>query len=70
MPLEAWPAFLVASVLISLSPGAGAISCMALGLRYSFRRAAWNIAGLIVGILFVLSIVAAGAALATFKRTA
>jgi homoserine/homoserine lactone efflux protein len=33
---------------------------MAAGLRYGFRRAAWNIAGLIVGILFVLTIVGAG----------
>jgi homoserine/homoserine lactone efflux protein len=33
---------------------------MAAGLRYGFRRAAWNIAGLILGILFVLAIVAAG----------
>ncbi|HVF63312.1 MAG TPA: homoserine/homoserine lactone efflux protein [Casimicrobiaceae bacterium] len=60
MALETWLAFLVASCLISLSPGAGAISCMAAGLRYGFRRAIWNIVGLILGILFVLSIVAAG----------
>jgi homoserine/homoserine lactone efflux protein len=60
MSLETWLAFFVASWLISLSPGAGAISCMAAGLRYGFRRAAWNIAGLILGILFVLAIVAAG----------
>ncbi|HVE50905.1 MAG TPA: homoserine/homoserine lactone efflux protein [Casimicrobiaceae bacterium] len=60
MPLETWLAFFVAAWLISLSPGAGAISCMATGLRYGFARAAWNIAGLILGILFVLGIVAAG----------
>src|SRR5512145_2824936 len=60
MSVETWLAFFVASWLISLSPGAGAISCMAAGLRYGFRRAAWNIAGLILGILFVLAIVAAG----------
>jgi len=60
MALETWLAFLVACWLISLSPGAGAISCMAAGLRYGFRRAVWNIAGLILGILFVLGIVAAG----------
>jgi homoserine/homoserine lactone efflux protein len=60
MSLETWLAFFVACWLISLSPGAGAISCMAAGLRYGFRRAAWNIAGLILGILFVLAIVAAG----------
>ena len=60
MALETWLAFFVASWLISASPGAGAISCMSAGLRYGFRRAAWNILGLILGILFVLSIVAAG----------
>ena len=60
MTLDTWLTFLVACWLISLSPGAGAISCMAAGLRYGFRRAAWNIAGLILGILFVLAIVAAG----------
>ena len=60
MSLETWLAFFVASWLISASPGAGAISCMSAGLRYGFRRAAWNILGLILGILFVLSIVAAG----------
>jgi homoserine/homoserine lactone efflux protein len=60
MTIETWLTYFVACWLISLSPGAGAISCMAAGLRYGFRRAAWNIAGLIVGILFVLAIVGAG----------
>ena len=60
MPLETWLAFFVAAWLISLSPGAGAISCMAAGMRYGYARAAWNILGLQVGILFVLAIVAAG----------
>jgi homoserine/homoserine lactone efflux protein len=60
MTLETWLAFFVASWLISLSPGAGAISCMAAGLRFGLRRAMWNIVGLIVGIMFVLVVVAAG----------
>jgi homoserine/homoserine lactone efflux protein len=60
MPLETWLAFFVASWLISLSPGAGAISCMAAGMRYGYARATWNILGLQLGILFVLAIVAAG----------
>ena len=51
MALDTWLAFFVACWLISLSPGAGAISCMAAGLRYGFRRALPNIAGLIAGIL-------------------
>ena len=60
MSLETWLAFFVASWLISLSPGAGAISCMAAGMRYGYARAFWNIVGLQFGILFVLVIVAAG----------
>src|SRR5947209_16461711 len=60
MTLQTWLAFFVASWLISLSPGSGAISCMAAGMRYGYRRAIWNIAGLQLGILLVLAIVAAG----------
>ncbi len=60
MSLSTWLAFFVASWLISLSPGAGAISCMTAGVRYGYRRAMWNIAGLQLGILFVLAIVALG----------
>ena len=60
MSLETWLAFFVASWLISLSPGAGAISCMAAGMRYGYARAFWNIVGLQFGILFVLMIVALG----------
>jgi homoserine/homoserine lactone efflux protein len=60
MSFSTWLAFFVASWLISLSPGAGAISCMAAGMRYGYVRGLWNILGLQLGILFVLSIVAAG----------
>jgi len=60
MPLETWLAFFVASWLISLSPGSGALSCMAAGMRYGYTRAVWNIFGLQLGLLFVLAIVAAG----------
>lgn len=60
MPFDTWLTYFAAAWLISLSPGAGAISCMAAGMRYGYARAAWNILGLQVGILFVLAIVAAG----------
>ena len=60
LTLETWLAYFVASWLISFSPGAGAISCMAAGLRFGLRRAMWNIVGLIAGIMFVLVIVAVG----------
>jgi homoserine/homoserine lactone efflux protein len=60
MPLDTWLAFFVASWLISLSPGAGAISCMTAGLRYGYRRGLWNILGLQLGIVFIMAVVAAG----------
>lgn len=60
MALETWLTFFVASWLISLSPGAGAISCMTAGMRFGYARGMWNILGLQFGILFVLVIVAAG----------
>ncbi len=60
MSLDVWIPFFVASWLISLSPGSGAISCMAAGLRYGYRRALWNIVGLQLGILAVLAVVAVG----------
>jgi homoserine/homoserine lactone efflux protein len=58
--LSTWLAFFVASWLISLSPGAGVISCMAAGMRYGYYRALWNIAGLQLGILLTMAVVAAG----------
>lgn len=60
MPLDTWLAFFVASWLISLSPGAGAISCMTAGMRFGYRRGLWNILGLQLGIMFILVVVAAG----------
>jgi homoserine/homoserine lactone efflux protein len=60
MTLATWLAFFVASWLISLSPGAGAISCMAAGMRYGYARARWNILGLQIGVVFILVVVAAG----------
>ena len=60
MTLSTWLAFFVASWLISLSPGAGAISCMSNGMRYGFRRSIPNILGLQVGAIVLIAIVAAG----------
>ena len=60
MTLSTWLAFFVASWLISFSPGAGAISCMSVGMRQGYRSALWNIAGLELGIALLIAIVAAG----------
>jgi homoserine/homoserine lactone efflux protein len=57
---ETWLAFLAAACLISISPGAGVIACMAAGLRFGLARGMWNIFGLITGILFTMLVVAVG----------
>ncbi len=60
MTFETWLAFLVAGVLISASPGAGAVACMATGSRYGYRLGIWNILGMQVGIALQLAVVGAG----------
>lgn len=49
MSLELFLAFLAASVLISISPGAGAVNTMSNGLRYGVRQSMPAIFGLQVG---------------------
>ena len=60
MQLHTWFAFFAAAWIISLSPGAGAISCMSAGMRYGYRKSIWNILGLQAGILLLVVIVALG----------
>jgi homoserine/homoserine lactone efflux protein len=60
MTLNTWLAFFVASWLISLSPGAGAIKSMSTGMRYGYRLGLYNIFGLQLGVCFLIAVVAAG----------
>ena len=60
MTLETWLAFFVASWIISISPGSGAIYAMSCGLNHGFRRGFVGTIGLIAGIWTALAIVAVG----------
>ncbi len=60
MALSTWLAFFAASWAISFSPGPGAISAMASGLKYGFRHGRWTILGLQLGIVCQLLVVAVG----------
>ena len=60
MSLETWLAFFVASWLISVSPGAGAVYAMTCGLNHGFARGYVGTVGLIAGILTSLVVVAVG----------
>jgi homoserine/homoserine lactone efflux protein len=60
MALTVWLAFLAASLGISLSPGPGAFASMAAGMRNGFARGYWVVIGLQLGIVAILTVVAAG----------
>jgi homoserine/homoserine lactone efflux protein len=60
MALETWLAFFVASWIISISPGSGAIYAMSCGLNHGFRRGYVGTIGLIAGIWTALAVVAVG----------
>jgi homoserine/homoserine lactone efflux protein len=58
--LDLWLAFVGAAIAISVSPGAGAIQSMATGLTHGLRRGWWSVAGLQIGLMTQLAIVAVG----------
>lgn len=60
MSLAAWLTFLVAAVLISVSPGAGAINTMSNGMRYGVLRSLPAIMGLQLGFGIQILLVGAG----------
>ena len=60
MALDTWLAFFLASWIISLSPGAGAIAPMSSGLQYGFLRGYWNAIGLQIGLAMQIAVVAGG----------
>ncbi|MGI9125860.1 MAG: LysE family transporter [Mycobacterium sp.] len=67
MRLDLWLAFLGASVAISMSPGAGAIQSMSTGLTHGLRRGWWSVAGLQIGLMTQLAVVAVGLGAAVAK---
>ncbi|GAB3277693.1 LysE family transporter [Sinomonas notoginsengisoli] len=60
MPLSIWSALVGACLLISFTPGAGAINTMSNSLTSGFRRALWGVLGQQAALVVHLAIVAAG----------
>ena len=60
MELNVWFAFLVASLLISISPGAGAVNTMSNGLQYGVKRTLPAILGLQLGYAIQIALVGVG----------
>ena len=60
MEWHTWVAFFVASWVIAISPGSGAVLCMSHGLSYGVRKTEGTIIGLEIGLLFILLVAGAG----------
>ena len=60
MPFATWIAFVIAAVVIAISPGSGAIMAMSHGLSYGLRRASATVLGLQLGLLLMFVIAGAG----------
>ena len=60
MSLAVWFSLLTASVVISFTPGAGAINTMSNALRQGWRRSIWGILGQQLALIVHVVIVAAG----------
>ncbi|MGJ7615040.1 MULTISPECIES: LysE family transporter [unclassified Variovorax] len=60
MDLNVWLAFLVASCVIAVSPGSGAVLSMSHGLSYGVRRTTATIVGLQLGLAVVLLVAGLG----------
>lgn len=60
MTLTIWLAYLLAVVLICISPGPGALSAMSAGMKYGWQRGMWNCLGMQVSTLINIAIIATG----------
>ncbi|MFI4939446.1 MAG: LysE family transporter [Burkholderiales bacterium] len=60
MTFSTWLTFLVASCIIAVSPGSGAVLSMSHGLSYGVKKTSGTILGLEFGLLLILGIAGAG----------
>jgi homoserine/homoserine lactone efflux protein len=60
MPLSTWITFVLAAVVIAISPGSGAVLSMASGLAHGVRKASATVLGLQLGLLLIFAIAGAG----------
>lgn len=63
MSLTVWLSLLAASVVISFTPGAGAINTMSNALAHGWRRSVWGVIGQQIALIVHVVIVAAGVGL-------
>ncbi len=60
MDLSVWITYLVATIILSVSPGPGVFSSLAAGLNHGFRRGMWNAVGMQVANFTLMLFVSVG----------
>ena len=60
MEFSVWVTYLVATIILSVSPGPGVFSSLAAGLNHGFRRGMWNAVGMQVANLALMVFVSIG----------
>ncbi|MFK3739253.1 LysE family transporter [Massilia sp. TN1-12] len=60
MTFATWIGFVIAGILIAISPGSGAVLSMSHGLAYGLKKASATVLGLQLGLILVLVIAGAG----------
>jgi homoserine/homoserine lactone efflux protein len=60
MSLSTWLAYLLATIILSITPGPGVFSSLSSGLRHGLRLGAWNCFGMQAANLLVVGIVSLG----------
>lgn len=63
MSLAVWFSLLTASIVISFTPGAGAINTMSNAMNQGWRRSIWGIVGQQIALIVHVAVVAAGVGL-------
>ncbi|QUM88348.1 homoserine/homoserine lactone efflux protein [Moritella sp. 36] len=60
MNFDLWLAFLIACIVLAISPGAGAVNSMSIAMKHGFKRSLISNLGLQVGNIINITIVGAG----------
>ena len=60
MDLGAWVTYLLATIILSVSPGPGAFASMSSGLHHGFRQGVWNGVGMQLANFVLMAVVAMG----------
>jgi len=60
MSFATWITFVIAGIVIAISPGSGAVLSMSHGLAYGVKKASATVLGLQIGLIMVLLIAGAG----------